>query len=151
MGWNQQGQARLEANWAVLTSPGDGALARGRSVLRREVGAKGTDDYPAEGTNPGRYTGPVPTVMHLHGMVTVGDESDGYPEAWFLPAARNIPKGYARVGTWFPFFSTKAARILGEGWGRGFVVAQYPNVQPASTANPSRKIDTQSAARRSVE
>ena len=26
------------------------------------------------------------------------EESDGYPEAWYLPAARNIPAGFASVG-----------------------------------------------------
>ncbi len=44
---------------------------------------------------PGSYTGPVPTVPHVHGAVGVGDESDGYAEAWYLPAAANIPAGYA--------------------------------------------------------
>ena len=34
---------------------------------------------------PGRYTGPVPIVTHVHGAVGVGDESDGYAEAWYLP------------------------------------------------------------------
>jgi len=27
--------------------------------------------------------------------------SDGYPEAWWLPAAKNIPTGYARSGSLF--------------------------------------------------
>ncbi len=31
------------------------------------------------------YTGPVPIVTHVHGA-HVGPESDGYPEAWWLPA-----------------------------------------------------------------
>lgn len=43
LGWNQQGQARLDASWAVLSATGDEVLARGRSVLRREVSGKGTD------------------------------------------------------------------------------------------------------------
>ncbi len=30
------------------------------------------------------YTGPVPIVTHVHGA-HVGPESDGYPEAWWLP------------------------------------------------------------------
>jgi spore coat protein A, manganese oxidase len=34
-------------------------------------------------------------VTHVHGAVGVGDESDGYAEAWYLPAAGNIPAGYA--------------------------------------------------------
>jgi FtsP/CotA-like multicopper oxidase with cupredoxin domain len=31
------------------------------------------------------YDGPVPIVVHVHGA-HVGPESDGYPEAWWLPA-----------------------------------------------------------------
>ena len=43
---------------------------------------------------------PVPCrpCTHVHGAVGVGDESDGYAEAWFLPAASNIPAGYATEG-----------------------------------------------------
>ncbi len=41
---------------------------------------------------PGPYTGPVPIVTHLHGAVGVGDESDGYAEAWYLPAAGQHPR-----------------------------------------------------------
>ena len=53
--------------------------------------------------------GPVPIVTHVHGAVGVGDESDGYAEAWYLPAASNIPAGYATEGTWYNFFRDKAA------------------------------------------
>ncbi len=35
------------------------------------------------------YTGPVPIVTHVHGA-HVAPHSDGYPEAWWLPAAANI-------------------------------------------------------------
>ena len=61
---------------------------------------------------PGPYTGPVPIVTHVHGAVGVGDESDGYAEAWYLPAASNIPAGYATEGTWYDFFAGKAAAEL---------------------------------------
>jgi hypothetical protein len=37
-----------------------------------------------------KYTGPVPTVTHVHGMENVQDNSDGYTEAWFLPNATNL-------------------------------------------------------------
>jgi len=37
----------------------------------------------------------------------VGDESDGYAEAWYLPAAGNIPSGYATNGTWYNFLRTR--------------------------------------------
>jgi hypothetical protein len=32
----------------------------------------------------------VPIVTHLHGQSGVTDFSDGYPEAWFLPKAKNL-------------------------------------------------------------
>ena len=44
-------------------------------------------------------------MTHLHGAVGVGDESDGYAEAWFLPDANNVPAGYATEGTWYDFFA----------------------------------------------
>jgi hypothetical protein len=51
------------------------------------------DTRPTFLSTPGPYTGPVPMVSHVHGASGVGDESDGYAEAWFLPNARNIPVG----------------------------------------------------------
>ena len=65
-------------------------------------------DFSGEPT-PGPYTGPVPIVTHVHGAVGVADDSDGYAEAWYLPAANNIPAGYATEGTWYDFFAGKAA------------------------------------------
>lgn len=47
---------------------------------------------------PTPYTGPVPLVTHLHGA-HVQAHSDGYPESWWLPAAVNIPAGYAMKGS----------------------------------------------------
>jgi spore coat protein A len=52
------------------------------------------------GTDGDGYEGPVPIVTHVHGAHVDG-HSDGYPEAWWLPAANNIPKGYATSGTLF--------------------------------------------------
>lgn len=43
-----------------------------------------------------KYTGPAPTVTHVHGMEGVQDNSDGYAEAWFLPNATNLA-GYTPV------------------------------------------------------
>lgn len=96
-------------------------------------GTKGRDSRPAFADTPGPYTGPVPIVTHVHGAVGVGDESDGYAEAWYLPKARNIPAGYARRGTWYPFFETKASSKYGAEWGNGFATFQYPNDNRAST------------------
>ena len=72
-------------------------------------GDDGRDTRPTFTVDPGPYTGPVPIVTHVHGAVGVGDESDGYAEAWYLPAASNIPAGYATEGTWYDFFAGKAA------------------------------------------
>jgi len=82
---------------------------------------------------PMLYTGPVPTVPHVHGAVGVGDESDGYAEAWFLPNANNIPAEYAVNGTWYDFFAGKAAANFGVTWGPGYATFQYPNLNRAST------------------
>jgi len=91
------------------------------------------DSRPAFETTPGAYTGPVPIVTHVHGAVSVGDESDGYAEAWYLPAANNIPAGYANEGTWYDFFADKAAKNFGVSWGPGFAIFNYPNNQREST------------------
>jgi spore coat protein A len=84
-------------------------------------------------STPGPYTGPVPMVTHVHGAVGVADDSDGYAEAWYLPAADNIPDGYATEGTWYDFFAGKAAAAYGVSWGPGFATFQYPNANRAST------------------
>src|SRR6266508_2608850 len=91
------------------------------------------DMRPTFASTPGRYTGPVPIVTHLHGAAGVGDESDGYAEAWYLPAANDIPAGYATEGTWYDFFRGKATSKFGVAWGAGFATFQYPNDQREST------------------
>jgi FtsP/CotA-like multicopper oxidase with cupredoxin domain len=95
-------------------------------------GTGGRDKRPTFTSTPLPYTGPVPMVTHVHGAVGVGDESDGYAEAWYLPAANNIPAGYATEGTWHNFFSGKAAANFGATWDRGFAIHQYPNLDRAS-------------------
>jgi spore coat protein A len=91
------------------------------------------DQFNDPATQYTQYTGPVPIVTHVHGAVGVGDESDGYAEAWYLPAAGNIPAGFATEGTWFGFFAAKAAAAYGAAWRPGFAVFQYPNLNRAST------------------
>jgi FtsP/CotA-like multicopper oxidase with cupredoxin domain len=90
------------------------------------------DTRPTFTSTPDRYTGPVPIVTHVHGAVGVGDESDGYAEAWFLPEATNIPAGHATEGTWYEFFADKAATKFGVTWGPGYATFQYPNLGRAS-------------------
>ncbi|HYG66021.1 MAG TPA: multicopper oxidase domain-containing protein, partial [Anaeromyxobacteraceae bacterium] len=84
------------------------------------------------------YGGPVPIVVHLHGGHSE-EWSDGHPEAWYLPDARNVPDGFAREGSRYAEFRAKAERRLGcpadplACWGPGAAVFQYDNVQAAST------------------
>jgi FtsP/CotA-like multicopper oxidase with cupredoxin domain len=96
-------------------------------------GPEERDTRPTFPATPGPYTGPVPIVTHVHGAVGVGDESDGYAEAWYLPAANDIPAGYATEGTWYNFFAGKAAAQFAVTWAPGFAVFQYPNENRAST------------------
>ena len=96
-------------------------------------GESGRDTRPTFSETPGPYTGPVPIVTHVHGAVGVGDESDGYAEAWYLPAAMDIPAGYATEGTWYNYFAAKAAASYSATWGPGFAIFQYPNENRAST------------------
>jgi spore coat protein A, manganese oxidase len=97
-----------------------------------EDGRDSRPDFTGQPT-PGPYTGPVPIVTHVHGAVGVGDDSDGYAEAWYLPDANDIPAGYAKEGTWYDFFAGKAAGAYGVAWGPGFATFQYPNENRAST------------------
>jgi spore coat protein A, manganese oxidase len=92
-------------------------------------GPNGTD---SRGADPTRYTGPVPIVTHLHGGHS-NEESDGYPEAWYLPDANNIPSGYATAGSFYDMFKAKAEALLGQAWTPGSAVFQYDNDQRAAT------------------
>lgn len=96
-------------------------------------GTGGRDSQPSFGTTPGPYPGPVPMITHLHGAVGVGDESDGYAEAWYLPDAGKVPAGHATEGTWYHYFEAKAKEDFGAEWGPGFAVFQYPNPDRART------------------
>ncbi|MFO7571336.1 MAG: multicopper oxidase domain-containing protein, partial [Gaiellaceae bacterium] len=96
-------------------------------------GVVGRDTRPVFTSTPDRYDGPVPMVTHVHGAVGVGDESDGYAEAWYLPSAGDIPEDFATEGTWYEFFAGKAADAYGVEWGPGYATFQYPNENRAST------------------
>jgi spore coat protein A len=93
-------------------------------------GVAGRDTTPTFTTTPGAYTGPVPMIVHVHGA-HAPEQFDGYPEAWYLPNAKNIPAGYASTGTFFDHFNTKHA----QGWDptSGSVMFHYPNDQRATT------------------
>jgi FtsP/CotA-like multicopper oxidase with cupredoxin domain len=96
-------------------------------------GLKARDTRPIFAKTPKAYQGPVPIVTHLHGAVGVTDESDGYAEAWFLPDAKNIPSGYARRGSWYSYFATKAHGKFDVIWKTGSATFEYPNTNRAST------------------
>jgi FtsP/CotA-like multicopper oxidase with cupredoxin domain len=93
-------------------------------------GTAGRDSEPSFDSTPGRYEGPVPIVSHLHGGHS-RDHSDGYPEAWYLPQAGNIPSGFARYGSFYEFFRQRSP--LGDEWTPGSAVFEYLNDQPATT------------------
>ena len=76
----------------------------------------------------GPYRGPVPIVTHLHGGHS-DQQSDGYPEAWYLPKARQIPHRYAQVGSKYQEFRALAQAELGQAWTPGSAVFQYDNDQ----------------------
>jgi FtsP/CotA-like multicopper oxidase with cupredoxin domain len=72
------------------------------------------------------YKGPVPIITHVHGA-HVGPESDGYPEAWYLPDAKNIPTGYATQGTLVNNYAVQT------NLNPGVASFKYPNDQPSTT------------------
>lgn len=79
------------------------------------------------------YSGPVPMVVHVHGAHTTED-SDGFPEAWYLPNANNIPAGYFQGGTYYQQFKEEFSKRWGVTWEPGSAVFQYPNDMRALTS-----------------
>ncbi len=74
------------------------------------------------------YTGPVPLVTHVHGS-HVQPDSDGYPEAWWLPGApgtKGIPATYAARGSVYTQ-ANNANTVPGSAY------YSYENTQPATT------------------
>ena len=95
----------------------------------------GEDHRDGPGTfdqTPGPYRGPVPLAVHLHGGHS-DQESDGYPEAWFLPDSDNIPDGYARVGSRYEEMAAYFEDRHGASWAPGTARAHYGNDQAAGT------------------
>ncbi len=84
------------------------------------------DERPKFSTTPGRYTGPIPLVTHLHGGHTY-PASDGYPEAWYLPDAGNLGGFYRKGSRYDSPYGTP------DDYKNGFSVFQYPNDQRAAT------------------
>jgi spore coat protein A len=73
---------------------------------------------------PTSYTGPVPIVTHVHGA-HVQPHSDGYPEAWWLPAG--VDSSYESSGTLFDDATGANPGDL------GYADYSYVQTQPATT------------------
>src|SRR6266540_1865222 len=78
--------------------------------------------------DPTPYTGPVPIVTHLHGGHS-HESADGYPEAWYLPNAADLPAGFATVGSYYDTYQQRS----GLAWQPGAATFQYANDQRAAT------------------
>src|SRR5579859_2162442 len=94
-------------------------------------GTSHRDSVPTFTATPGPYTGPVPLVVHMHGA-HVYEDSDGYPEAWFLPRAKNLPAGYATSGSVYAKYAAEAHERFGVTWGAGMAQYEYGNDQRAT-------------------
>jgi spore coat protein A len=86
----------------------------------------GTAGRDGHGTDPTPYTGPVPIVTHVHGA-HVQPDSDGYPEAWWLPADADL---------YFPTYAIEGSlydEAVTTNDVSGSAYFSYPNTQPATT------------------
>ena len=91
----------------------------------------GMEGRDMRGSDPNAYDGPVPMVPHVHGHHS-SEESDGYPEAWFLPDG-DVPKGFAAVGTWYQYFRQISKSVWNVDWDPGSATFTYANEQRAAT------------------
>jgi hypothetical protein len=105
-------------------------------------GTEGRDTRPAFTETPGPYTGPVPIVTHLHGAAGVGDESDGYAEAWFLPAAKNLRRAMPPKA---PGTGSSRARRPGTSASPGAAASPSSSTRTTSASRPSGTTTTRSA------
>ncbi len=78
------------------------------------------------------YTGPVPIVTHVHGA-HVGPESDGYPEAWWLPDADNIDCDDSTSADYYACQGTLVNKYGTTTNTPGVGSFTYPNDQPSTT------------------
>jgi spore coat protein A len=94
-------------------------------------GPDGRDHRPHFTRTPGRYTGPVPFVTHLHGAHAT-HECDGNPESWYLPVARDIPAHFANFGSRYHELRAEFDRRHRRRWAPGSATYQYDNDQRAT-------------------
>jgi spore coat protein A, manganese oxidase len=81
---------------------------------------------------PAPYDGPVPMVVHLHGGSTA-DYCDGHFACWYLPAAADLPDGFAEAGTMYAEFARTFWSGHGQQWEPGAATFRYDNQQAATT------------------
>ncbi len=86
----------------------------------------GSERTDCAGKSKKLYKGPVPIVTHVHGA-HVDPHSDGYPEAWWLPRANDIPEWYATKGR---LFDDATGNNNGK---KGYADYRYRQDQPATT------------------
>jgi spore coat protein A len=102
-----------------------------------KTGQAGTD---CRTNDDDSYTGPVPMIVHVHGAETY-EWSDGYPEAWYLPAADDLNGDFSTNGSFFDvfndgadtFFANDGKKAPNASWGNGSTTFEYPNDQEATT------------------
>ena len=110
-------------------------------------GPQGRDGH---GSDHAPYRGPVPIVTHLHGGHS-SEEFDGYPEAWFLPKARNIPGGIRETGlalSELPGTGPARARPGLDARQRGLPVRQRPARDDHVVPRPHARHDPRQRLRR---
>ncbi|MDV3222540.1 multicopper oxidase family protein [Intrasporangium sp.] len=91
------------------------------------------EEYDDPTTQYTTYRGPVPIITHVHGAEGVGEESDGYTEAWYLPDATDLDPGLARGGRWHAYVAGVVEDRFGVAPEAGALTSQYPNVNRPST------------------
>lgn len=114
--------------------PVDPSLHWANPIGRRDTRPNTTDDpnYWTDGQADGlidangNYVGPVPMITHVHGAHTF-EHSDGYPEAWYLPAG-STGVSFTQ-GTFYDYFKDK----YGLNWQSGSATFEYPNTQRPTT------------------
>jgi len=95
-------------------------------------GTEYRDRHGQSDGSPQGYRGPVPQVVHVHGAHSA-QESDGHSEAWYLPAARDLPPDFAVTGSAYREFRSRFADRSGLRWAPGSATFEYANDQRSCT------------------